>query len=143
MKKENDPRHEARRIALAVLFGQSFGSQNTNNLLPLAKKLVGEGQNFDGELLNLIIEGVNTNQETIDQIIKISAPEWPIEQIARVDLIALRIAIFELYIAQNVPKKVAINEAIELSKEFGGESSGKFVNGVLGTVVKQITPEQK
>lgn len=126
---------------MAILFGQSFGSQNTEDLLPLAKELIGRGQNFDGELLSLIIEGVNANQKTLDQIITVSAPEWPIDQIARVDLIALRIAIFELYIAQNVPKKVAIDEAIELAKEFGGDSSGKFVNGVLGTVVKKIEPE--
>ena len=81
--------------------------------------------------------GVVENKNHLDEIIIETAPEWPIEQIAKIDLIILRIAIFELLIAQNVPPKVAIDEAVELAKEFGSDSSGKFVNGVLGTVVEK------
>ena len=90
-----------------------------------------------------ISKGVTDNLDTIDKIIETSAPEWPLSQIAKVDLEILRIAIFELFIARNVPPKVAIDEAVELAKEFGGDNSSKFVNGVLGTVVKQMTPEKK
>lgn len=141
MKNKPDPRHEARRVALAVLFGWSHSFQNLDRLAQIATEELLESGQADEDLLNLITEGVVQNLETIDQIIEASAPEWPLSQIARADLIALRIAIFELYIAQNVPPKVAIDEAIELAKEFGGDTSGKFVNGVLGTVVKTLTPE--
>jgi len=143
MKTKPDPRHQARRIALAALFGWSHLSQDLDRLTQTAAEELLEGGQVDEDLLNLISDGVVQNLDTIDQIIKASAPEWPLEQIARVDLTALRIAIFELYIAQNVPPKVAIDEAIELAKEFGGETSGKFVNGVLGTVVKTLTPQGK
>lgn len=141
MKSKKDPRHEARRVALAVLFGWSFLSKNIDQLKELVKEELG-GEDFDQDLAEAIIEGVIENIETVDQIIEATAPEWPLEQIARVDLICLRIAVFELYIAQEVPHKVAIDEAIELAKEFGSEQSGKFVNGVLGTIVKTLLPEK-
>jgi len=141
MKPNKDPRHEARRIALATLFGWSFLSKDINELLELAKETLG-GEVFDKNLAISIIKGVIKNKDTIDQLIEATAPEWPIEQIARIDLICLRIAVFELYIAQEVPHKVAIDEAIELAKEFGSEHSGKFVNGVLGTIVKTLMPEK-
>jgi len=142
MKSKKDPRHEARRIALSVLFGWSFFSKNLEQLKGLARETVGDGE-FDENLADSIINGVIENIETIDQIIKATAPEWPLEQITRIDLVCLRIAIFELYIAQEVPHKVAIDEAIELAKEFGSEQSGKFVNGVLGTIVKTLMPEKE
>ena len=141
MKSKKDPRHEARRIALSVLFGWSFFSKNLDQLKGLARETLGDGE-FDEKLADALIAGVTTNIETIDQIVKATAPEWPLEQIARIDLVCLRIAIFELYIAQKVPHKVAIDEAIELAKEFGSEQSGKFVNGVLGTIVKTLMPEK-
>ncbi len=141
MKIVKDPRHEARRIALAVLFGQSFPSTDSEQLTKLAKEAVAK-ENFDEKLAERLIEGVGKNQKKIDQLIKKAAPEWPLEQIARVDIICLRIALFELYIAKKVPPKVAIDEAIELAKEFGSEQSGKFVNGVLGTIVKTLMPEK-
>ena len=137
MKKTHDPRHEARRIALATLFGWSFLSKDIDQLIELAKEELG-GEKFDKELAESLIKGVTKNQREIDQIIKEAAPEWPLEQVARVDLICLRIAVFELHIAQSVPHKVAIDEAIELAKEFGSEQSGKFVNGVLGTIWHRI-----
>lgn len=74
--------------------------------------------------------------EKIDRIIKPAAPEWPIEQIALVDLVVLRLAIYELLFKREVPPKVAINEAVELAKTFGGLNSSRFVNGVLGTVYR-------
>lgn len=104
----------------------------------------GEGEpirEVDAGLAIFIAKGVTENLETIDQIIQEAAPEWPVEQIAKIDLEALRIAVFELSIARNVPPKVAIDEAIELGKEYGGENSGKFINGVLGTVVRNLVPE--
>ena len=82
---------------------------------------------------------VTKNIAKIDQVIVDCAPEWPLEQINRLDLAVLRLAIFELVIAEKEPPKVIIDEAVELAKEFGGESSPSFVNGVLGTTLKKWT----
>lgn len=148
-KKNNDPRHEARKVALQSLFEWSFQSIDVNEIVDrdLQDYINFESDSEtsekkpDHDLALFIVKGVTDNLDTIDKIIEESAPEWPVEQIAKIDLEALRIAIFELYIARNVPPKVAIDEAIELGKEFGGENSGKFINGVLGTVVRNLMPE--
>ncbi len=87
-----------------------------------------------------IVKGVIEHQGAIDAIIEKAAPEWPLAQIAIIDRNALRIGLFELLYANHdeVPPKVAINEAIEIAKNYGGPNSGKFINGVLGTVYKQL-----
>jgi N utilization substance protein B len=85
-----------------------------------------------------LTNGVSTAKAEIDEIIDTAAPEWPVDQISLVDKTILRIAIFELLHVDDVPPKVSINEAVELSKQFGGENSSKFVNGVLGTVYKKF-----
>jgi N utilization substance protein B len=90
-----------------------------------------------------LIKGVETNLPEIDQIIGKTAPEWPLEQITIIDRNILRLGIYELMFAKEVPPKVAINEAVELGKAFGGESSGKFINGVLGTLYKQLPEEER
>ncbi len=97
-------------------------------------------KDFAGE----IIEGVIDNLKELNDIIVSAAPQWPLEKITIIDRNVLRIGLWELIYADDkeVPPKVAINEAIELAKEFGGESSGKFVNGVLGTVFKEMKEEQ-
>lgn len=90
-----------------------------------------------------LIKGVEDNMAPIDKIIMDTAPEWPIEQITVVDRNILRLGIYELMFAKEVPPKVAINEAVELGKAFGGESSGKFINGVLGTLYKNLPEDEK
>jgi len=91
-----------------------------------------------------LVLGVIEHIKEIDDIIRKSAPQWPLEQISIVDRNVLRIGICELLYSdkKSVPPKVAINEAIELAKSFGGENSGKFINGVLGTVFDIISPEK-
>ncbi len=116
MKKASDPRHLKRQKALKALFSWSFEKQRIND--------------------QLAREVINSLEKT-DKIIKKGAPLWPIEQINRLDLAILRLAIFELKIKKKEPIKVIIDEAIELAKEFGSESSPAFVNGVLGSVVKE------
>ena len=88
------------------------------------------------DFIDQLVWGVFDNKVKIDSIISPAAPEWPIAQIALVDLVILRMGIYELLFAQEVPPKVAINEAVELAKAFGGQSSSRFVNGVLGTVYR-------
>jgi len=141
MSNKKDPRHEARRVALATLFERSFHSIDPKSSINRVLEVYSEKE-IDQELLTMILKGVTADTKTIDKIIAETAPAWPPDQITKVDLIALRIAIFELVIAKNVPPKVAIDEAIELAKEFGGVSSGAFVNGVLGTVVKKYLEDK-
>jgi N utilization substance protein B len=149
MKQKLDPRHQARITALQALFEWSYNSTDINDIVKRdARDYVRfdsqEKQNVqvDNSLALFLTRGVTDNLDSIDKLIETCAPEWPISQIAKVDLEVLRIAIFELYIAKNVPPKVAIDEAVELAKDYGGENSSKFVNGVLGTVVKQMTPHE-
>lgn len=139
MKAEFDPRHAARIVAMQTLFEWSFNSSNTDVIIE--RDALELEHPVDHDLAKFLVGGVTGNLDTIDQIVSSSAPEWPLNQIAKIDLSILRIAIFELYIARSVPPKVAIDEAIELGKEYGGENSGKFINGVLGTVVKNLMPD--
>jgi N utilization substance protein B len=93
-----------------------------------------------------VVDGVQREQEKIDSYIAPAAPDWPVDQIAKIDKIILRIGVYELLIKRDVPPKVAINEAVELAKAFGGENSSKFINGVLGTIYRGsdvYEPEEK
>ena len=92
-----------------------------------------------------LVTGVVQNMSGIDSIITKAAPQWPLDQISIIDRNVLRIGLFELIFGDKeaVPPKVAINEAIELAKSFGGENSGKFINGVLGTVYKETGKADK
>ncbi len=103
----------------------------------------GPGLEDTGFVWNLI-SGVEKHLTEIDKIIEKAAPEWPIAQIPIIDRNVLRIGLYELLYSdkEEVPPKVAINEAIELAKTFSGQTSGKFVNGVLGTVYKQLSEQQ-
>lgn len=91
----------------------------------------------ESDFITDLVMGTLKNQEKIDEYIVPAAPEWPIDQIAKMDKAILRMSIYELLIKKDVPPKVAINEAVELAKEFGGDNSSKFVNGVLGTIFRQ------
>lgn len=133
-------RHLARSIALQTLFEWDFRGQPTaalpaileHNLTEFGVGLTQE-KDFTKELVNGVIEHLTE----IDSIVVKYAPEWPINQITIVDRNILRIGILELkFQAQGVPPKVAINEAIELGKTYGGPASGKFINGVLGAMYK-------
>ena len=92
----------------------------------------------DAGFVNDLVHGVVNSIETIDEIITHYAPDWPLDQITIVDRNILRIGTYELKISDNIPSKVAINEAIEMAKTFGGEASGRFVNGVLGAIYKDM-----
>lgn len=136
MKSNIDPRHNARRIALASLFCGLFSEPKNSECFLLSKELLETPEDAVEEtLLNSLIDGVDKNRKDIDEVIEDCAPEWPIDKISKVDLIILRIAIYELMFAKDAPDKVVVDEAVELAKEFAGDTSGKFVNGVLGTVV--------
>src|SRR3989338_5920767 len=129
-------RHLARTIALQTLYEWDFNGKRDDRIhdfLAYNKSQFGPGLD-DGDFTKRLIEGVLKEHTIIDPLIEQYAPEWPLDHITIVDRNILRIGIFELLHCADVPPRVAINEAIELGKAFGGESSGKFVNGVLGSM---------
>lgn len=133
-------RHLARTIAMQSLYERDFHGNVAENIDPIVERDMEEfapGIDDKGFAMELV-HGVMKHQKTIDEIITKYAPAWPLPQITIVDRNILRIGVFELKHSDTVPSKVAINEAIELAKTFGGESSGKFVNGVLGAIFKDM-----
>lgn len=123
---------------MQTLYEWDFNGRNNANLPNLLVRNMEEfAPEFDdGGFTDALIQGVIKSQSEIDGYITKYAPEWPLEQITIVDRNILRLGVFELIFDQDIPSKVAINEAIELAKTFGGESSGRFVNGVLGAIYK-------
>lgn len=142
MKSKSDPRHNARKLALSSIFCWLFSEPDPKDCLNLSQNLL-DTNNADLTLTNTITKGVQNNRKAIDDMIEEMAPEWPIDKIAKVDLVILRIAIYELAFSKEVPKEVAIDEAVELAKEFGNETSSKFVNGVLGSIVSALEEKKK
>lgn len=92
----------------------------------------------DVEFVCQSVQGIIKDKESLDKMITESAPEWPLDQISNVDKCTLELAIFEMLNYKETPHKVVINEAVELAKQFGGDSSSKFVNGVLGTIFNRL-----
>jgi len=146
-------RHLSRSIAMQTLYEWDFNNCGKVSPPKADQSLAGKIEDIlerniqefgpgleDDEFVRDLIKGVLKNQEKIDAIIVKTAPEWPLEQINLIDRNVLRLGIYELLYGNHkeVPPKVAINESIELAKSFGGETSGKFVNGVLGTIYRAI-----
>ena len=135
-------RHLSRSIAMQSLYEWDFYGKKPKDLEKIVEKNIREfGPGLeDKNFVKQLIDGVVSHISDLDKIIEKAAPEWPIDQITIIDRNILRIGLYELLYGnkEEVPPKVAINEAIELAKSFGGESSGKFINGVLGTVFKEI-----
>jgi len=132
-------RHLARTIAMQSLYEWDFRGKPKkiddvidNNLKEFAPDF--EDKGFVSDLVEKVIK----DADKVDEIIAKFAPDWPIDQITNVDRNILRIGAWELKFSEDIPSKVAINEAIELAKTFGGESSGRFVNGVLGAIYKDM-----
>ena len=142
MKKKQDPRHKARILALQKLFEEDFNQEHfegREDELYTIENLceINEIKRFDKKLYEQIIETVNESKDSIDKVIQEFAPERPIDEISQIDLQILRIAISEGFVGKFTPHKVAIDEAIELGKEFGGDTSSKFINGVLGSLLNK------
>ena len=114
------------------------GEKAEIELLPILTRNLDEFRSSidDTKFVEDVVDGVRANVADVDALIAPAAPEWPVEQIAKIDKIILRIGVYELMIKRDVPPKVAINEADELAKTFGGENSSKFINGVLGTIYR-------
>jgi len=137
-------RHLARTIALQTLFAWDFNGRNDNNL----EELIADNfSNFapqfdDGGFVKDLVFGVKEKIQEIDKHIIRYATEWPLDQITAVDRNILRLGMYELLFTE-IPPRVAINESIEIAKSFGGDSSGKFINGVLGALYADEPEIQK
>jgi N utilization substance protein B len=141
-------RHLGRVIALQTLYEQDFrreaGDAGFDLDAVLARNVARYKEVVDDlEFIEQLVRGVVENEKFLDETLRPIAPEWPIDQIARMDRIVLRMGLYELQFDKNVPPKVVINEAVELAKAFGGDNSSKFINGVLGTALRQIEGEEK
>ncbi len=140
-------RHLGRIIALQTLYEQDFrlecGDTNFDLLEVLERNIERYHETVDDRsFITALVQGVTKYASKIDDSLQPLAPEWPISQIARMDRMVLRIGAYELVYAKDIPPKVVINEAVELAKAFGGDNSSKFINGVLGTLLKQIEAKQ-
>jgi len=117
MKTLLDPRHKKREKIVKSLYEFGFGK---------------------AKLISPEIKAIMDNHKSIDKLISQYAPEWPVENVNRIDLAILRLAIFELTIEKKNPVKVVIDEAVELAKQYGAQNSAKFINGVLGSILEKI-----
>jgi N utilization substance protein B len=134
-------RHLGRIVALQTLYEQDFRREcGDASLVPdevLERNIARYSETIDDKsFIEELVRGVSSRSDELDDIIRPVAPEWPIEQIARMDRTVLHIGVYELMFNKSVPPKVVINEAVELAKAFGGDNSSKFINGVLGTVLR-------
>jgi N utilization substance protein B len=139
-------RHLGRIVALQTLYEQDFRREAgdvTFDLGVVLKRNVARYESTvdDVFFIEELVKGVAKHEAELDDVLRPLAPEWPIEQIARMDRVILRMGLYELTYENDVPPKVVINEAVELAKAFGGDNSSKFVNGVLGTALKNKTGE--
>lgn len=137
-------RHLLRTIALQTLFDWDFNQKqgNIDDIFDVVRNEFATDVE-DVEFSKNLIKGVLDNITEIDSIIVKHAPEWPIEQITIIDRNVLRLGIYEMVFSKETPAKVAINESVEMGKRFGGDSSGKFVNGVLGALYKEIPDAER
>lgn len=135
-------RHLGRIIALQTLYEQDFRREANDSNFDLGEVLARNVDRYqemvdDKSFVEALVKGVSEHETALDAQLQPIAPEWPIDQIARMDRVILRMGLYELLHGTDVPPKVVINEAVELAKAFGGENSSKFINGVLGTVMRQ------
>jgi len=137
-------RHLGRIVALQSLYEYEFRKGAEDSSVDIDEILSRNLERYesaieDKEFVSDLVKGVIAQQPQLDEKIQPMAPDWPIDQIARIDRTILRMGLYELLeLAQQVPPKVAINEAVELAKAFGSDNSSKFINGVLGTAYRTL-----
>ena len=129
-------RHQSRMVAAQIIYEWSVRPKE--NILKIARINIANNpvEDIDDDFVSRLIKGVREKYKEIDKLVETAAPEWPLEQIAVIDIAILRLAIYELLFCTDIPPKVAIDEAVELAKTYGGSNSSKFINGVLGTVYR-------
>lgn len=140
-------RHLGRIVALQTLYEFEFRKEVRDDTVDQADILTRNLEKYESSVDDIdfvknLVSGVLNRVAELDELLRPLAPEWPLEQIARIDRAVLRIGLYELMFSEeSVPPKVVINEAVELAKAFGSDNSGKFVNGVLGTAYRTLVEE--
>lgn len=135
-------RHLGRILALQTLYECEFRrdcGDTDLDIRDILERNIGRYKETieDTKFIDALVQGVAKYEKQLDSVLQPVAPEWPIDQIARMDRLVLRIGLYELLMGHDVPPKVVINEAVELAKAFGGDNSSKFINGVLGTILRK------
>ncbi|OPX86569.1 MAG: hypothetical protein A4E53_03003 [Pelotomaculum sp. PtaB.Bin104] len=128
-------RRQARERALQVLFQVDLGSADPDEAFVKMDESFG-ALNKNEDFARMLVEGTLVHLETIDRIIGAISRDWNIDRMANVDRNIMRLALYEIYYCPDIPNSVSVNEAVDLGKSFGGEESGKFINGILGRVVE-------
>jgi len=140
-------RHLARSLVMQCLYQWDFRGKPSAAIPAITKQVVAEfGLGLDEgnkDFVRDTVVKIVDKLPAIDEKIMLYAPKWPLEQMSAVDRNILRVGVFEMYFNDAIPAKVAINEAIEIAKSFGGQSSGKFVNGILGAMYNQLVKDGK
>lgn len=143
-------RHLGRIVALQALYEYDFRRRSNDPHVSIEEIISRTNERYkktidDLDFVETLIRGVTEHEASLDETLQPLAPEWPLEQISRIDHTILRLALFELFQMpeSKIPSKVTINEAVELAKNFGAENSSKFVNGVLGTAWRQANPDDE
>ena len=133
-------RHLSRTLAMQALFQWDFLQKPEGQLASIVSFIRGEGtREFDdGGFMEELVQGVASHCKEIDESIAHFAPEWPLSSMTPIDRTILRLGTYELLFSHSIPARVAINESIELAKTFGGDASGRFINGVLGAIYKDL-----
>ena len=136
-------RHLGRIIVLQTLYEQDFRRASNDSSFNLDEVLDRNIERYkkmmdDKDFVVRLVKGITDKEVDLDKQLTPIAPDWPIDQIARMDRIILHIGMYELLFEKDTPPKVVINEAVELAKSFGGDNSSKFINGVLGTVLRSL-----
>lgn len=139
-------RHLGRMVALQTLYEYDFRNSPTDpvNIIEVTKRNLEKYKEDieDTDFIYRLVDGVISHLEELDNTLRPLAPDWPLEQIARIDRNVLRIGLYELlYCKDDIPARVALNEAVELAKLFGSDNSSKFINGVLGTAFRTLVEE--
>ena len=137
-KHSSGKRHQARELALKVLFQLEGGEDDPEEVL-LYHASEGAATEEVTTFARQLVQGVIANRERLDGILAGASENWRLDQMAKVDRVILRIAIYEIAVDRKVPTKAAINESIELAKTFSGDEAGRFVNGILGRVAATAT----
>jgi len=128
-------RKTAREAAMSLLYQKNFLNEyDINELQDMSDELLLDKQ--DIPYVEDIVEGFYNHKEDIDDIIRANSKSWKFDRISKVDLSILRLALYEILYRDDIPESVSINEAVELAKKYGGEKSGSFINGILGTFIR-------
>ncbi len=128
----------AREVAMKLIFARMLGGENDYRCILEQTGIEGEPLQEDIEFADSLVEGIEQRREEIDELIAKSAIGWTISRMPNVDICILRIALYEMMHRKDIPHSVSINEAVELAKRFAGEKSPAYINGILGTLSKQL-----